>query len=246
MSATTSFVAVMVGPKPEVREGPSMNARAIGSLAARAMRQKPDFQYSPWEPGALGRQDEQERLPAARLLAPARGPPRRGCRGRAGCRPGAAASQPSGPRKSSFLMSTRGPDVAAPHDEQHHHEVPVGRVRCPDEDAGARYLADGRPAGRPQHEPGEPAPHRVPSGWRRRGGAVGAQPTGVPLRPGRREDGALTNGSMPWATRSDGLPTCHHDGSSTSPGGSIAPCTGSTGGRVGLWRPRGRSGARCG
>ena len=44
MSATTSAVAVIVGPKPEVRDGPSMNARAIGSFAARAMRQKPDFQ----------------------------------------------------------------------------------------------------------------------------------------------------------------------------------------------------------
>ena len=44
MSATTSLVAVNVGPNPEVRDGPSMKASEIGSLVVREIRQKPDFQ----------------------------------------------------------------------------------------------------------------------------------------------------------------------------------------------------------
>ena len=84
-----------------------MYAERDRQAGRRAIRQKPDFQYVALRPGALGGEDEQERLAAARLgheLADHRA---RVPRGRAGCR--RAAQQPAErPRKSSCLMSTRG------------------------------------------------------------------------------------------------------------------------------------------
>ena len=123
--------------------------------------------------GALGGEDQQERLPGAGLgHEPADH--------RAGVGPverdaTEARQQPAERAAEDLLLDQHpGAHAAAPHDEQHHHEVPVGRVRGTDEDAGARHLAHGRPAGDAQHEGGESTAHRGPlssrpgrpAGWR--------------------------------------------------------------------------------
>ena len=96
-----------MGPNPEVRDGPSMNARAIGSFAARASRQNPDFQYSPLVrvPSAARMIRNGSPLFASRTSSRTTAP---GFSRSSGMPPSRGSSQPSGPRKSSFLMSTRG------------------------------------------------------------------------------------------------------------------------------------------
>ena len=180
----------MDGPNPEVRDGPSMNARRDRQLRRAGEPPEPGLPVLALGAGALGGQDDQERLAALRLAHQL-------ADDAAGVlaveRDAAEPGQQPAERAAEELLLDEHPrgDVAAPHDEQHHHEVPVGRVRCADEHPACGAPRRRRSSGWPRARTWRAGSSSMFLSRNRRGGGVlRHHGTGVPGAVRQEEDGA--------------------------------------------------------